>query len=187
MAPVGKQPLKAPFHNASFQDRLQMVALAVAGEEKMEACDIDAPRQDDQPNYTVDTLKKLREKLEPATKLFFLMGADSLHSFRKWQQAEELLFTAEFVIAARPGFSLSDLAAALPAEIKISESQKESCIHTLLLANDSGAQSHLYLLPDLHEDISATEVRTALKEGNEEQIVVPKPVLEYIRAKRLYR
>lgn len=188
MAPVGKQPLKSGLQNTSFQDRLQMVLLAVAKEEGIEASDADAPLSDNRPNYTLDTLKKLHRSLGPETDLFFLMGADSLHTFQNWHRAEELLFTAEFIIAARPGFALTDLAQALPSGIQFSGSlEPASSATSLLLTNAAGAQTHLHLLPNLREDISATDVRAALKAGNEKQVIVPAAVLQYIQKNNLYR
>jgi nicotinic acid mononucleotide adenylyltransferase len=57
-------------------------------------------------------------------------------------------------------------------------------LDTLRLTNgDSGQQATLYFLPDLHEDISATAVRTALI--SEEAL--PPAVAEYIRRHHLYR
>jgi nicotinate-nucleotide adenylyltransferase len=136
----------------------------------------------------LDTLKKLRAVLMPVTTLFFLMGADSLHSFRKWRQASELLFSAEFIIAARPGFRLTDLSEALPTGVQLAGSLESTpCVHSLLLNNNKGMQTRLHLLPNLREDISATDVRTALSEGNEEQEVVPAAVLQYIRKNNLYK
>jgi nicotinate-nucleotide adenylyltransferase len=186
MAPVGKQPLKGRLQSASFQDRLQMVKLAVANEVGIAASDIDAPFADDRPNYTWDTLKRLRG-LSPDTDLFFLMGADSLNTFKNWRHASELLFAAEFIIAARPGFSLDDLTHALPSGIQISAFLGSSPSTSMVLINDKGMQSHIHLLPNLSEDISATEVRAALRKGEKEQVVVPKAVLEYIRKHNLYQ
>lgn len=165
-----------------------MVALAVAEEEGIEACNVDAPRRDNRPNYTLDTLKRLRETLAPGTELFFLMGADSLHSFRKWHHAAELLFTAEFIIAARPGFSLADLTKSLPAGVQLLECLRSSpCVHSFLLQNEMAVQTRLHLLPSLREDVSATDVRNAIRSGNDEQVVVPSAVLKYIREKNLYK
>ncbi len=188
MAPVGKQPLKSALQSTGFQDRLQMVALAVANEEGIEASDADAPRSDGRPNYTLDTLKRLHKNFGSETALFFLMGADSLQSFKTWHRAAELLFTAEFIIAARPGFSLMDLAQALPSGIQPSSSPESSLgVTSFLLTNSDGIQTHLHLLPELREDISATGVRAALKTGKDEQAIVPAAVLQYIRKNSLYR
>jgi nicotinic acid mononucleotide adenylyltransferase len=43
------------------------------------------------------------------------------------------------------------------------------------------------MLPDLDQDISATEIRAALAEGSEPQTVLPPAVAEYIRSRGLYR
>lgn len=187
MAPVGRQPLKNPLQGASFQQRLEMVALAVADEPGIESSDADAPLPGDRPNYTLDTVERLRLSLGPDTTLFFLMGADSLQTFKNWHCSRELLFAAEFIIASRPGFSLDELAQALPAGIKISGtalSTKEAI--SLLLLDGDGNKTHLHLLPHLSEEISATDVRKAIGSGEEAENIVPKQVLAYIRTNRLY-
>jgi nicotinate-nucleotide adenylyltransferase len=187
MAPVGRQPLKGRLQSSCFEDRLQMVALAVLNEDGIEASDIDAPFADGRPNYTWDTLKRLRSSLAPDVELFFLMGADSLKTFKNWRHADELLFAAEFIIAARPGFSLGDLTHALPSGIKVTGILGSSCSTSMVLTNHAGMQSHIHLLPNLSEDVSATEVRAALRRGREEQCVVPEAVLNYIRTHNLYQ
>jgi nicotinic acid mononucleotide adenylyltransferase len=45
----------------------------------------------------------------------------------------------------------------------------------------------LFLLPDLDQDISATEIRAALAEGSTPQTVLPSAVADYIRVHGLYR
>ena len=61
VAPVGTQPLKGGSAHSSFEDRLAMVRLAVAGEPGLTASDVDAPLPGGQPNYTFDTLQRLRQ------------------------------------------------------------------------------------------------------------------------------
>jgi len=55
------------------------------------------------------------------------------------------------------------------------------------LSGASGPPTTLFLLPDLDQDISATEIRAALAEGAEQQTVLIPAVAEYIRSHRLYR
>jgi nicotinic acid mononucleotide adenylyltransferase len=45
----------------------------------------------------------------------------------------------------------------------------------------------VFLLPDLDQDISATEIRASLAEGSTPQTLLPAAVAEYIRAHGLYR
>ena len=79
-APVGRQPLKVGGTPTGFGDRLAMVRLACEGDGRFVASEVDAPRADWSPNYTVDTLQTLRWEMPDAT-LFVLVGADSFLGF----------------------------------------------------------------------------------------------------------
>src|SRR5580698_4252134 len=62
-APVGRQPLKTDGASASFADRLAMVELACGSDGRFADSDLDTPRDDGRPNYTVDTLASLQEAM----------------------------------------------------------------------------------------------------------------------------
>jgi len=55
------------------------------------------------------------------------------------------------------------------------------------IASHTAAGFELFLLPDLDQDISATEIRAAMAEGSTPQTVLPSAVAEYIRSHGLYR
>jgi nicotinate-nucleotide adenylyltransferase len=188
MAPVGAQPLKLGGFSTSFADRLAMVELAVAGDPAIVASDIDAPRSDGEPNYTVDVLTAIKENLPPGDKLFFLLGADAFLSLEQWHGAKQLPFLCDLIVAGRPGFSIDDVSAALPSAISAErEPGGDADVVTWLLRNGGGENSHLYLMPDLSEDISATHIRAALEDEESAQGVLSPGVLGYIREKGLYR
>src|SRR5271156_5296600 len=75
-APVGHQPLKLDGVPAPFADRLAMVELACRADSRFTVSDIDAPRKDGAPNYTIDALAALHDA-KPEARLFNLVGADS--------------------------------------------------------------------------------------------------------------
>lgn len=193
-APVGTQPLKRELQPAGFEDRLAMVRLAVEGEPRLGVSLADAPRADGQPNYTLRTLQELRQTLAPEDELLCLIGADSFLMLKHWHGAEDLLFACDFVVAGRPGFLLNDLGSALPQGVRVSGTPKlrsPGCL-SVLLESPSQRRSQLYLLPDLKEDISATEIRTALGAATdagpgEGHAVLPAAVVSYIRSHGLYR
>jgi len=187
VAPVGAQPLKGGSGHSSFEDRLAMVELAVAGEPGLSASDIDAPLPGGLPNYTFDTLQRLRNRLQPADVLFFLLGADSFLTLRQWHQSTELLLFCDFIVAARPGFSLVQINAALPDGVKNTGGHREAGFTRFTLSGPAGQSARLFVLPDLDQDISATEIRTALAEGSEQQTVLAPAVANYIRSHGLYR
>ncbi len=187
VAPVATQPLKGGFRHSSFEDRLAMVRLAVAGEPGLTASDVDAPLPGGQPNYTFDTLQRLRKHLQPTDELFCLLGADSFLTLRRWRHCAELLILCDFIVAGRPGFLLEQINAALPKGVENTSEAREAGFTRFTLVGPSGQSSKLFLLPDLDQDISATEIRAALAEGSEQQTVLVPAVAEYIRSHALYR
>jgi nicotinate-nucleotide adenylyltransferase len=187
VAPVATQPLKGGFGHSSFADRLAMVRLAVAGEPRLKASDMDAPVPGGRPNYTFETLQRLRNLLEPSDQLFFLLGADSFLTLRRWHRCAELLLFCDFIVAGRPGFSLEQINGALPKGVENTGEVREAGFTRFTLAGPTGQSAELFLLPDLDQDISATEIRTALAEGSELPTVLAPAVAEYIRSHALYR
>jgi nicotinate-nucleotide adenylyltransferase len=187
VAPVATQPLKGGSGHSSFEDRLAMVRLAVAGEPGLVASDVDAPLPGAWPNYTIDTLRRLRKHLQPTDELFFLLGADSFLTLRRWHNCTELLLFCNFIVAGRPGFSLEQFNAALPKGVRNTGEARAAGFTRFTLAGPSGQSTELFLLPDLDQDISATEIRAALAEGSELETVLAPSVAEYIRSHGLYR
>jgi nicotinate-nucleotide adenylyltransferase len=217
-APVGMQPLKPEGSSASFEDRVAMTRLAIAGEPGFQVSLADAPKPGDDrnsapsstPNYTIDTLEQLRTSLPPDGALFCLMGADSFFGLRRWHRATELPFVAPLIVASRPGQPLPDpnikdpsvdlkvdLKAALPTGLAIEAApegnQGESGIEVraFVLINQAGDRAPFYVLPSLHVDISASEIRAQIHAApgspDAERDLVPPPVREYIAQHKLYR
>ncbi len=187
-APVGQQPLKHDPSSASFQDRMAMVKLAIASFPRFEASALDAPRADGRPNYTVDTLVRLRESVDAQDRLFCLLGADSFLTLRHWYRASDILFVCGFIVAGRPGAMLGEISAALPKGVSAEGDAPESAeVVRMKLRGSEGRHSELFLLPDLHEDVSATQIRAALAGGRQAAQVLPEDVAAYIREHGLYR
>jgi nicotinate-nucleotide adenylyltransferase len=195
MAPVGRQPLKRDQTQSPYEDRMVMVQLACAGHPPLAASAIDAPRMDGRYNYTYDTLQHLRETLPPGDELFCLVGADSLQTLRHWHRAADALMLAQWIVAARPGFTLDALETLLPdgvhagAPMPGEQERGEGWLRVpLSSAAPDSQQGTLYLLPDLHYEISATALRAALADhsaGIPQRVIDPR-VAEYAREHLLY-
>jgi nicotinate-nucleotide adenylyltransferase len=187
-APVGVQPLKRDRPQASFPDRVAMTERAIAGEPGLAISLIDAPRSDGKPNYTVDAVKAARATLQPGDRLFCLLGADSFLNIGQWHRSADLLVSCDFVVASRPGFDLSRIAAALPSGISVAACDPpESSSLALCLRQGSRRQSHLYLLPDLAELASASSIRSALEQEADPRTVLQPAVARYILEHNLYQ
>lgn len=191
VAPVAAQPLKGhQTQTTDFADRVAMTRLAFTGQKKIEISLIDAPRTGGGtkgPNYTIDTLATLRTQLAPEDLLFFILGADSLLDVRRWHRAADLLLSCDFIVGARPGFHLNEAVAALPEGITATP-RATDLPHTqaLDLTGPGGRASRLYLLLDLDEDVSATQIRAALRRDPDAPPVLNPAVAGYIRAHHLY-
>jgi nicotinate-nucleotide adenylyltransferase len=189
VAPVGVQPLKQESDATSFEDRVAMAHLAFTGMPGIEVSRLDAPLPDHRPNYTIETVLRLKQTLTPEDELFCLLGADSWLTVGKWYRAAELLMACGFIVGARPGFDLARAAAALPNGIRAAEEPSDNPRTALLSLDDAtGNLSPLYLLTDLAEDVSATAVRAALSHhpDADADVVLDPEVAKYIREHHLY-
>jgi nicotinate-nucleotide adenylyltransferase len=197
-APVGLQPLKPSGSSASFSQRAAMTRLAIADQRHFQLSLVDGPGSDgsspnsrdasnssNTPNYTSDTLSRLRQSLRPDSHLYLLLGADSFRTLPQWHHAAEIPFLASLIVASRPKEDLSDLPACLPPGIDIHPSPNDP--NQYLLINSDGRQSQLTLLPNLHYDISATELRHQIHgDPSNQPPLIPEAVLQYIHHHHLY-
>jgi nicotinate-nucleotide adenylyltransferase len=195
-APVGSQPLKPHGSTAPFEYRVAMTELAIAGESAFGISLLDAPAPGGKPNYSLHTLRRLQADT-PGADLFCLMGADSFRSLHHWYGAEEVPFAASLVVASRPGQSLEDLTAYLPAGLTLASAQSPSPsadpginLASCILRNSRGEAATLYILPGLDVEISATDIRTQIKTGSPAdpaRPLIPPSVDQYIQEHGLYR
>jgi nicotinate-nucleotide adenylyltransferase len=200
-APVGAQPLKPHGSTAGFEDRLAMTRLAIAGEPGFAVSLADAPKPSGAPNFTIETLLGLRAELPPGGTLFCLMGADSFFGLRLWHRAAEIPFVAPLIVASRPGQPLDDLKAGLPDGLtmeSLPETGRPECgvdVRAYTLLNRMGDRAPFYLLPGLHVEISASQIRDQIRGWADaapgtpaaENALLPSAVSDYIRARGLYR
>lgn len=193
-APVARQPLKPERASTTILHRYAMVTLATADDPRFVPSQLDVA-DIGQPNYTIDTLARLRDAM-PGTKLFSLVGADAFQSIVQWREPRKLLALCDWIVAARPGFALDTLETALPPGTLCEPLDKDPDGDGLLLLNEDDSNTRLLLLPETHEDVSATRVRDSItheygvQDFSEQDfwktLDVPEPVADYIRKMGLY-
>lgn len=180
-----KQPL------LPFVHRFAMLALATAPEKSFVPSLLEAPdefiNKKDKPNYTIDTVRRLKQSFKAADKLFLLIGMDAFADIAKWREAEVLFRECEFIVASRPGYSLADVANALPESLRpraeiTKPFHKQAATGDLVL---KGATIHL--MPDLHQSASATAIRQAAAAGKPLGRFLDPTVADYIKKMSLYR
>lgn len=188
-----RQPLSA------FAHRHAMIALATAQEKDFAPSMLEAPEDFEEvaprkqqprvekPNYTIDTVKRVKQSFKKADRLFLLIGIDAFADIAKWREAEALFRECEFVVASRPGFSLADVANALPAGLRprvevTRPFHKQAATGDLVL---KGVTVHL--LDEVYQPISSTAIRDAVAAGKPLGRFVDPAVADYIKKMGLYK
>lgn len=178
---------------APFVHRFAMLALATADEKAFVPSLLEAPEEgarrerQEKPNYTIDTVRRLKQSFKAADKLFLLIGMDAFADIAKWRQAEALFGECEFIVASRPGYSLADVANALPESLR-PRPEVTKPFHRQPLSGDlvlKGATIHL--LGDLKQPASATAIRQAASAGKPLGRFLDPAVAEYVRKMGLYK
>jgi nicotinate-nucleotide adenylyltransferase len=195
--PTSVPPHKQPQALSPFAHRYAMLALATAQERAFIPSLLEAPdglaagasgrERRPKPNYTIETIERLKQSLKKSDSLLLLIGIDAFADIAKWQHAEALFRECEFVVASRPGYSLADVANALPASLRPKPEvtrpfRKQAATGDLVLR---GATIHL--LDDVHQPVSATAIRQTVFAGKPLGRFLDPLVAEYIKKMGLYK
>jgi len=93
--PAGDPWQKRGRELSSGQQRLEMVRLAIAGNDRFQASDIEIARSG--ATYAIDTVREWK-KLNPADEIFWIVGSDALSGIPSWHEWES--FVSEVTIVA---------------------------------------------------------------------------------------
>jgi len=152
--PVGKHPLKKTNYLFSFAERFAFLDKSLQPYPHFEPS-----RLDEDPgkfSYTSDLVRRVKA-LYPDSELFFLAGTDIVHELPKWYEYEWLLQNIRFVIVNR--------------NIPEPPSHKPAYFDQLLFVEMEPV------------DVSATEIRQRIKNGDDVKGMVPEEIVSEIRNK----
>lgn len=193
--PAHIQPLKQHQPTTEYYHRFAMLALATQEERAFVVSPLEAPGRDNGPSYSIHTIRELKRTLKKADKLYFLIGIDAFRGLHQWYKSAELLRECEFIIASRPGFSMGDIAEALPSDLrpkedvlKIAKKQKldfsSQSVRTVALSGVT-----LHLMEDISERVSSTQIRAAAESSGKARLqkLVGGAVAAYIVKTGIYR
>jgi nicotinate-nucleotide adenylyltransferase len=184
-----RQPLTPYLH------RFTMLSLATAENknwvpsllEAPEGLSVESGAKTAGPNYSIDTVRRLRAGLKSADRVFFLIGIDAFLGIQTWHEPLALFAECAFIVASRPGHSLADVANALPETLRPKSAatepfKKHPAQGDLLLPGVT-----VHLLDSLQYAISATAIREAAKAGRPLGKLVDPALADYIKKQNLYR
>ena len=200
--PANVPPHKQRQAITPFVHRYAMVALATQDERQFVPSLLEGP-PDGEPrsagrtrapaptqtevNYSIDTVQRLKASLKKSDRIFFLIGIDAFQDIAKWHEARALLAECDFVVASRPGYSLRDVAEALPEDLRPPAAvsrpfHKQPATGDLVLPGVT-----LHLLEGVHQNVSATAIRAAAAQGKPLARWLDPRVADYIKKMGLYR
>ena len=139
---------------------ITLFSAKLVSDDRIEVSDIEISRTG--KNYTVFTLRELKKHGDT---MYFLCGADKLHSFNKWYCFEEILEMCTLVFVRRE------------TECNILSKADE-------LKRKYGAKIEI-LDMDVFE-MSSTDVREKLRSGEDVSEMLPQAVYKYLICNNLY-
>jgi len=166
MIPARIQPFKQDREYASGEDRFNMLALAAGKNDHVTVSKFELEQES--VSYTYLTLRHMQEFFGEDTRLFFITGTDSFLKIDTWKNAPELLTKYSYIIGTRPGYRQEEYQEALERITSAYGTEVISMNKTEL-------------------DISATQIRQMVAEGEDISNLVPPEVNRYIKEHGLYR
>ena len=171
--PAATPPHKPRRQLADAALRLEMVRLAVAENPSFEALSIDVDRGG--VSYSVDLLDELAASHERRS-LHFLIGVDAFREIHTWYDYERIFELANVVVLSRPtdGPAISSIDH-LPVAVK-----RRFCYQSDTRFYLHAGGRLLRFLSVTALDVSATDIRRRLSDGQSIRYLVPEPVASFL-------
>ena len=163
--PNNKPGYKNISNEVSADHRINMIKLAIDGINGLEYSDFEIKRPG--ITYTSDTLEALHE-LYPDVHWYFIMGGDSIMYFDRWHRPDIISGLATLLVTTRSGAPESMI------------DQKIASLRRIFPDSDIRREY-------IHQhDISSSDIRAAVRSGEDIRNMVPDSVITYIRDNGLY-
>lgn len=162
--PAFISPLKSTVL-ASKTDRLKMLELALENESKFEISDFEL--KNEKTSYTYYTIEHFKS-LYPNDELYLIIGSDQLLNFDKWFRFEDILKSVSILSCSRINkVSRKELYDFSKQRLNISEDK-------------------IFIADFEPYEVSSSEIRIMIKNGENIEGLVPKSVSDYIKERGLY-
>ncbi|MCI5898695.1 MAG: nicotinate-nucleotide adenylyltransferase [Anaerovoracaceae bacterium] len=165
LMPAQISPFKIGKDVASPRERLEMVKLAVEGNPRLQASDLELQRKE--ISYTAVTLDLCREKFGKNAEISFVLGADAFLKIEQWREGPRILSEYCLIVGSRAGY--------LDEERDAQIAKLRERYHTKIT---------VAFMPKI--EISSTDIRKRIQEGRSLRYILPPGVEAYIRDRGLY-
>ncbi|MBU0687363.1 MAG: nicotinate-nucleotide adenylyltransferase [Candidatus Margulisbacteria bacterium] len=162
--PSGTPPHKTE-EVAPKNARYQMVLKAISRFKDFHCSRIELDRKG--YSYAVDTFSGLHQMYGQNTKLFYIMGMDSINELFSWKKPLELFNFCEIIVFTRP-------------------KAKRRIFNRLIKFPPLKKNKDKIHVVESKINIASSDIRTAIKKGDPIDKEVPKIVIKYIGKRKLY-
>jgi nicotinate-nucleotide adenylyltransferase len=166
--PAKRSPLKGALPKASDDDRLKMIALAIAGDKNFQASDYELKKPE--PSYTLETVRGFQDDYGSKVSIYWLVGADGVDDLPCWYGIVELIDECNISTMYRAGCKVPDF-------IKFNAIWGPKRVEKL--------QRNVIQTPLVN--ISSTEIRNRLATGCDVTDMLHPSVADYIHKRGLYQ
>lgn len=137
------------------------------------------------PNYTIETLKHLQKRY-PAQKFALLVGLDQWKNLSNWREAKRLCQSVSIVACDRKQsneiHNYDELALALAEKLELGLEVVAENVWRI-----SGTENYWSILSNRTIEVSSSEIRQRINEGQSATDLTVGSVLSYIDGKNLYQ
>ena len=165
LIPSGCSYMKDPREILPGPVRLEMARLAVAHNPYLRVSDLEIRRTGN--SYTCDTIQELGQMF-PDARLYHIVGADTLFHMETWKEPERIFSGCITLAAVRDG------------------EQDEKLLRQARHLMET-YHTRVHLLPSLHLEISATDIRNRCRQGKSIRYLVPESVRLFLEENGYYR
>ncbi len=166
--PAKRSPLKGFLPKANDDDRLEMITLATADEKSFQVSNFEL--QKPAPSYTLETVRKFQQEYGDEASIYWLIGADGIDDLAYWHMIVELIDACNLTTMYRAGCEPPNFTKfeAIWGRRRVDKLQ-QNIVQTPLV------------------DVSSTEIRKRLAEGQDVTRMLHPAVSDYISQHGLYQ
>jgi len=152
-----RNPMKPDgFYQVSDGDRLRMVELVARRLQNVYTSAFEFEMPT--PSYTINTLNAIQARF-PEDEFYLVIGADNWAIFDRWKEADKILSNYHVIIYPRSGYEV-----VIPEEL----AERVQLVNAPIV------------------ELSSTEIREGLKQGQNMSFYLPVEVYDYITRNELY-
>lgn len=167
LVPAASPPHKGGKKLSRFDQRKEMLELAIAGNEKFKVEPMEADRPG--PSFTIDTLEEIHKR-KPNDELFLIIGGDSALEFSTWKDPAKIASLATIIVRIRPGVIM-------PTEQEfVSQLGKELGVLPKVI----------FVAGPPYLDVSSSLLKERVSNNKSIRYLLPRAVEVYIQQKKLY-